>query len=353
MLSLLVALAQVVTVPTALDARWVAALDSSPVAPAGYDLERAYVPTRESLVALSLRTGDIVWRRDLVTAIAPTAGGTSVYVATDGAVESLASGDGSTEWRTPFAERVTLVQYDTGWLLCATESGDLAALRASDGELVWRTALGARVDTAPEPALDRVYLGLDGARVVAVDLKTGRLAWERTLAGRLTAIASTADQLIVGSTGREVVSLDPAGGRVRWRWRVGGDVAGRATSDDRRIYFVARDNVLRAVDRHSGNLRWYAELGARPAGGPAVLGGAVLVPLASTVEVFDTASGKGIGTIEVAGEIAAPPHVRLDARPTEVRLVATTRDGRIQGFGIRHEPPLARLAVLPGGRALP
>jgi outer membrane protein assembly factor BamB len=353
MILVLAALAQIVTLPSALDARWAAALDSPPAAPAAFDREHAYVPLRDAVVALNLRSGQIVWQRDLATTIAPSAGGDAVFVAVDGAVEALAASTGETTWRTPLPGRLTLVSWDTGWLLCASESGDLVALRASDGERLWRAALGARAETRPEPALDRLYLGLEGARVVAIELATGRLVWERTLTGRLTGLSATAGQLVVGSTGREVVSLDLVSGRVRWRWRVGGDVTGRAASDERRIYFVARDNVLRAVDRGNGNLRWYAELSARPAGGPALLGGAVLVPLATTVEVFDPSDGKSIGSIPVEGEIAAPPYVRLDARPTDTRLVATTRDGRIQGFGVRYEPPVGPLAVLPGSPAVP
>jgi outer membrane protein assembly factor BamB len=353
MLWLLAAVAQIVALPTALDARWVAALDTPPIAPAAYDADRVYVPVRGSVVALDLGTGRVIWRREVTTAIAPTAGLDAVFIATDAGVESIEAATGVTRWHTPLPGRLTIVSWDTGWLLCGTEAGDLAALRASDGELVWRTALGSRVDTPPEPALDRLYLGLDGARVMSIELATGRVVWERTLTGRLTGLSATGDQLIVGSTGREVASLDLRSGRVRWRWRVGGAAAGRAAGDDRRIYVVARDNVLRAVDRESGNLRWYAELGARPTGGPALLGGAVLVPLTSTVEVFEPSTGKNIGAIAVEGEIAAPPYVRLDTRPTDVRLIAATRDGRIQGFGVRYEPPRAPLAVLPGAPALP
>ena len=125
-------------------------------------------------------------------------------------------------------------------------------------------------------------------------------------------------------------------------------MAGPAASDDRRIYFAARDNVLRAVDLRSGNLRWTAELPSRPVGGPQVLAGRIVVPLSTTVGIFDPETGKPEAAVTVAGEMRSAPHLRVDGRPTSPRLVAITLDGRMQGFGWRYEEPPAPLAALPG-----
>ena len=148
-------------------------------------------------------------------------------------------------------------------------------------------------------------------------------------------------------------SLDLASGRQRWRWRVGGDPAGPAASDDRHVYFAARDNVLRAVDLRSGNLRWTVELPSRPVGGPQLLPGAIVVPLSTSVAAFDPATGKPIGSIAAMGEISGAPHIRLHARPTGAHLVALARDGRMQGFAPRFEEAPAKLEVLPGQAVVP
>src|SRR5690606_29627017 len=139
-------------------------------------------------------------------------------------------------------------------------------------------------------------------------------------------LSSTAGQLLAG-TNRAMVNLDPATGRQQWRWRVGGVSSGPATSDDRHIYFASRDNVVRAVDVDNGNLRWYASLSSRPVGGPRLLGGALPAPIPTAVEMFAPATGKPVGTIAAAGEISSAPHLRLEARPTAARLIATTLDG--------------------------
>ncbi|MCC7179117.1 MAG: PQQ-binding-like beta-propeller repeat protein [Acidobacteria bacterium] len=350
MLLILAALAQAAAATLAtLDLRWLVPFDAPPAAAPTYDADTAYVPLRDgALVAVDLERGTVRWRRALATALPPASGEGLVFVAADGRVEALTSASGATRWRTPLPGRLVTVTWDTGWLLCSTEDGDFAALRASDGELVWRAALGKALVAPPAAALDRVYVALDGAEVVSLHLATGAKGWARTLSGRITGVSAVDGQLIVGTTDNAVFSLELDSGRQRWRWRVGGDASGAATSDDRHVYFVARDNVLRAVARGGGTLRWTAELSSRPLGGPQVFQGAVFVPLATSVAIFDPATGKPLATIPASGELSAAPHLRPLARPTGARLVALTRDGRLQGFGERFEAPPAPLDALPG-----
>jgi hypothetical protein len=55
----------------------------------------------------------------------------------------------------------------------------------------------------------------------------------------------------------------------------------------------------------------------------------------------------------VSGENFAAPHIRPVARPTGARLVTLTRDGRLEGFGVRIEEPPLPLHVLPGAATTP
>jgi outer membrane protein assembly factor BamB len=349
MLLILAALAQAAVALAALDVRWVVALDAPPAATPAFDATTGYVPLRGgALVAVDLDRGHLRWQRSAATSLSPAVGGGMVFIAGDGAIEALSADRGETRWRTTLPGRIATVTWDTDWLLCSNDAGDLAALRASDGGLVWRAALGSPLVLPPAAGLDRVYVGIDGGRLMSMDLATGKEMWARTVPGRITGMAAADGQLIVGTTDNVVFSLDLVTGRQRWRWRVGGDVAGAAASDDRNVYFAARDNLLRAVDLRTGNLRWTADLPARPVGGPQVLSGWIVVPLSTTVSIFDPQTGKPAAQVTVAGEMGSAPHLRVDGRPTSPRLVAVTLDGRMQGFGWRYEEPPARLQQLPG-----
>ncbi len=339
-----------------LDPRWSIPFDSPPAAAAGFDASTAFVPLKGGqLVAVDLDSGAVRWRLDAATPFTPATGDGLVFAVTEATIEARDALTGATRWRTPLPGGAAVPLYwDTGWLLASTPSGDLAAFRAADGQLVWRQALGSPLAAAPAPALDRLFLPLADNRLVSVLLATGETTWSRKLGARITGLLALDDQLVFGTTEKDVVSVNLTSGRERWTWRVGGDVSGLPAADEKRIYFAARDNVLRAVDRNSGNLRWSATLPSRPSGSPLPLPNQVLMPLVSTaIAGFDLELGKPTVTVQAAGEIGLQPFFRRDARVTAVRLVTVSRDGQLQGFAQRFEPVPGPLTELPGVPAVP
>lgn len=358
--ALLLAIIQVPPAPTtpqvSLDARWVAAFETLPAAPPGFDATTAYVPLKGGqLVAVDLDRGTIRWRLDVATAFTPATGEGLVFTVSEQAIEARDAATGKTKWQTPLPGGAAAPLYwDTGWLLASTTAGDLAAFRASDGSLVWRRQLGAPLVAAPGPALDRLFLPLADNRVVALLLASGETVWERTFSAPVTALLALEDQLVFGTTAKEVRSIDVARGRDRWTWTIGGDMAGSPAADDERIYFASRDNIFRAVDRKSGNLRWKAGLSSRPAGGPLRLNDLLLMPLVSNqILGFDPTNGKPNATAAAAGEIGQQPYVRRDVRRTLPQLITVSREGQLQGFGRRFEPVPQPLAELFGAPATP
>ena len=339
-----------------LDPRWSIPFDTPPVAAAGFDATTAYVPLKGGqLVAVDLDSGAVRWRLDVATAFTPATGEGLVFTTTESSIEARDALTGAMRWRTPLPGGAAVPLYwDTGWLMASTPNGDLAAFRASDGTLVWRQPLGSPLATAPAPALDRLYLPLADNRLVSVMLTSGDTKWSRLLTSRITGLLALDDQLVFGTAGRDVVSVSLTTGRDRWTWHVGGDVSGLPAADAKRIYFAARDNVLRAVDRKSGNLRWSASLPSRPSGSPLPLPNMILMPLVGSAIVgFDLALGKPTVTVQSAGEIGLQPFFRRDARPTAVRLVTVSREGQLQGFAQRFEPVPGLIDVLPGQPAVP
>ena len=355
--ALLLAWIQAPAAPPAptLDARWVTEFESLPAAAPGFDATTAYVPLKDGgLVAVDLDRGTIRWQLEVTAQLTPATGEGLVFIATEQAIEARDALTGATKWQAPLPGGAAAPLYwDTGWLLASTTAGDLAAFRAADGTLVWRRQLGAPMTGPPGPALDRLFLPL-GDRLVAVLLKSGESVWEETFAAAITSLLALDDQLIVGTASKDVLSLDLRRGRERWRWRIGGDIAGTPAADDKRIYLASRDNVLRAVDRKSGNLKWNAGLSSRPAGGPLRLADILLMPLVSNQIVgFDPVTGKQIVTAAAAGEIGLQPHVRLGVRQTLPQLITVSREGQLQGFGRRFEPVPQLLPELFGTATVP
>ena len=342
--------------PPDLDARWVVTFETVPAATPGYDANTAYVPLKEQLVAVNLDRGTIRWRIDVASSFTPATGDGLVFIVTDSTIEARDAQAGDVRWRAPLPGGAARpLYYDTGWLIASTPSGDLAALRASDGQVVWRRELGAPLSGTPGPALDRLYLPLEDNRLVSILLADGEVVWERELPARVTSLRALDDQLVVGTAAKRVVSVELRNGRERWGWTVGGDISGAPAADEERIYFAARDNVLRAVDRGSGNLRWKANLPSRPAGGPLRLPDTLLMPLVSNeLQRFEPETGKPAPSVRAAGEVGAQPFFRPNARLTSPQLITVSREGHLQGFGRRFEPlPQLLPSPLIGAPALP
>jgi outer membrane protein assembly factor BamB len=335
----------------ALDPRWTVVFDTAPAAPAGFDLELAYVPLKGGeLQAIDLNRGLVKWTATLTTALTPATGDGLVFAAGDGLITALEQRSGATIWRTPLEGALaTPLYWDAGWLIVSLESGDLAALRGLDGQIMWRQSLGSPLASTPTPAGDHMYVALRDGRIVSLTLSTGVTAWTTPLNEPVTGILALNDQLVVGTRGNRVYSISLNRGRIRWSQRAGADIAGAPVADERLIYYAALDNMLRAVDRKSGNLRWARQLGSRPAAGPLRAGNVVLLPLVTTdIGAFVATTGVDSFTIRAAGETGGVPYIREGARPTATLLISMSREGALQGFAPRIEPLPAALSVLPG-----
>ena len=113
--------------------------------------------------------------------------------------------------------------------------------------------------------------------------------------------------------------------------RAGADTAGAPVADDKLIYFAALDNMLRALDRRNGNLRWSRSLPSRPAAGPLRTGDVVLVPFVTTdIGAFTATTGAPAFTIRAVGEIGG--------------VAVHSRIGAADGAGSGRDEPRGRAA---------
>jgi outer membrane protein assembly factor BamB len=300
---------------------------------------------------VTLDQGETRWKVELATPFTPATGDGLVFAAANETVIAFEDRTGRTSWQQPVGAAIAgPVYFDAGLVIVTKTDGELLALRAQDGTVVWRRAIGASLAGRPATSGDRLYVGLADGRIMALQREDGSPLWSYTIGDPLTGVLALDDQVLVGTRGNRVYSFQPDKARLRWQWRVGADVAGAPVADDKRIYVAALDNVLRAFDRGSGNLRWTQPLPSRPSSGPMRAGNVVIVPTVSAdIGAYLADTGKPAFTIKAAGELGGPPFLRESARATAPRLIAMSREGTLQGFASRHEPPVTRLEALPAG----
>jgi outer membrane protein assembly factor BamB len=335
--------------------RWSKTLDVGLAGSPAFDDARVIVPLSDGrLIAYNLFNGDEVWsiKRDALPA--PVAADGHVFLATDASLVALDAESGGAAWEsaleTPLSAPITA---DQGWTLLAGATGVVTALRTSDGSRVWSRDVASPPAHSVAMSPAHVYASLRDGRIVALNIADGTIAWERRLGGTPQRVLALDDRLFVGSDDNYFYCLLASNGRVDWRWQTGGDIVGLSAFDDRRVYFVSKDNVIRALDRRSGAQRWWKPMRLRATHGPIAAGDAVLVSgLGPAVQGFLMRDGAAAGDFNAGGLLAAPPHVITSSTSPVPMVVYVTRSlnaagPTITGAARNVEPAITPLVPLP------
>ena len=338
------------------DVGWTVDLGAGPLFAPAWDSRTVYVALRTGwLTAVDLQSGETVWSVEQPADQPPVTGEQLVVVADGPLLTARRTADGVPHWTRSFETPVAgPLFFEAGWLVAATATGDLLALRGLDGGEVWRQPLGATPTARPSLAGEHLYVPLDDGRVVALALATGALLWESPFTGQPQEILPSG-ALFVGSTDHHLYRLALADGDHDWYWRTGGDIVGAPASDDERVYFTARDNVLRALDRRNGARRWRTFLEHRPTSGPILAGSLLLVTgVSESAYLFDAETGLAAGHYDAPGELAAPPYLIPARAPDatgesspEPHLVLITTDGHLIGLTPPAGPPRITISFPP------
>jgi outer membrane protein assembly factor BamB len=333
---------------------WTLALNNQLIGSPVCDDTNAYFPIEgDRLTAYGIFSGTQKWMVSARPQSALVTGDGLLFFVEPDTLTALQTADGSIAWQLPLTEKVVVRPvWDNGWLVVALESGTILALRAADGHLVWKRDLGSPAHALPALAADRVYLPVTDGRIVALQVETGEPIWERHLGGSPSDILALENRVYAGSKDNFFYCLMAKDGRVDWRWRTGGDVVGTPIADDRHVYFVALDNVLRALDQTSGNQRWVRALPLRPVWGPARAGGTIVVAgQAPALRVYDLKEGTAAGEVPAGAEVASAPRAIEDPATKLPMLLAITHDvakGAAAVLVMRSiDPVIAPIAPLP------
>jgi outer membrane protein assembly factor BamB len=292
---------------------WGLALNNLLTVPPAYDGTHAFLSIEgDRLVSYDLISGAQRWLVAARPELAPVAGDGLVFIREADRLRALRAADGSVAWELPLADKLAVhPAWDNGWLIVALATGEVRALRATDGHEIWRRNLASPAHAAPALATDRVYVPTADHRIVALRVESGEPLWERRLGGAVNEILALDERLFAGSEDNFFNCVMTSDGRVDWRWRTGGDIIGKPVADERYVYFVALDNVLRAMNMVSGGQQWMRPLPFRPAWGPAKAGATIVVGGQNPpLRAFNVKDGVAAGTLT---GIAAQPETPPDA----------------------------------------
>jgi outer membrane protein assembly factor BamB len=340
---------------------WTLALNNRLIVAPVYAGAHAYFAIEDDrLVAYELEHGRQEWIVQVRPLLDLASGDGLVFVAEAGMVTAIRASDGSTAWQLPVPGMLAVPPvWDNGWLILASRDGDVLAARGIDGHVVWRRSLGAPAHAPASLAADRLYVPVADGRIVALKVENGDPIWERHLPQAATALLALDDRVFAGSKDNFFYALEASDGRIAWRWRTGADLVGVPIVDERNVYFVSFDNVLRALSRNTGVQRWARLLPLRPTRGPLRVGDSVIVSgIAPMVRAYHASDGTPAGEFPSAGDVAAAPYavpypatglpqVLLVTRDIAKGATATLFTRQLEGPVRPFEPPSGAVWVIP------
>lgn len=284
--------------------------------------------------ALASSSGASQWRRDLKVEIGggPGVGDRLVILGTtEGEVIAINQSTGDEVWRTRVSTDIPAVPVSAqGVVVVHTNDGRLFGLDAASGEQLWQFHRAAPVLSlrgASSPVIEggSLYAGLDGGKLVKLDLVSGRPDWETPIAyasGRteLDRVVDIDGLLVLGKSNVYVVTyqgdmaaVNKADGKVLWRTAYSSYQG--VISDGRALYAADADGYVAAADPNSGEILWRQKaLSGRRLSPPVMAGGLIAVAdLEGYVHWLSPQDGAIVARVEAVSSAVRAPLVAQGA----------------------------------------
>ena len=236
--------------------------------------DQLYAAAGDQVAAIDAAAGSINWQQSLSDVIAAGIGTTDNHLVVgtqDGQLHLLDQDQGDIVWSiTTTSETLSIPQADASRLLVQTIDGRLTAYAIKDGAEIWSYAsrlpsLTLRGGSDPLINDGLVYAGFASGKLVALDVITGDLVWQRTLGltssfdlDRLADIDSGLgwyDGVIYASNFQgELAALDALSGRIIWTQPAERIVAIEVTQH--RLFGLDQRGIIQAYDRKTGDPVW-------------------------------------------------------------------------------------------------
>lgn len=124
-------------------------------------------------------------------------------------------------------------------------------------EQAWKIDTDGRILGAPAIHDGKAFVGSDGGKIHAVDLKSGKPLWNFPTESDVRCSPAVAGDLVYcGSDSGAFHALDAATGKKRWTFHAGGPVRASPVIVGGVVLFGANDHSLYALDRRTGKKLW-------------------------------------------------------------------------------------------------
>jgi outer membrane protein assembly factor BamB len=223
----------------------------------------ARLPSNGRVVALSMKSGKVVWSHGLGpgSESSPLVLGNNVIIGdSGGTVHSYRATNGHTNWTFQASGAVKGgVAFGAGKIFFGDYGGHVYALDPSSGHEIWSRSPGGTFYSTPAVAFGRVYLGNTNGSVYAFSAGSGSLSWTASTGAYVYASPAVANipglgpTVYEGSYDGNFRAYNALTGGVRWVHPAGGRINGSATVIGNVVYYadLGLDTSV-GLDRRTG-----------------------------------------------------------------------------------------------------
>jgi outer membrane protein assembly factor BamB len=317
-----------------------------PLKPAIFDRKIFVSDPRNGVTVFNAETGKEVWNNSLKNIPISSGPGVSqefvIVGSNKGDLIALNTATGAEVWRTELSSEIlTPPQLAQGVVVVRTLDGKLWGIDSRGGQRIWiyeRTVPVLTLRGASTPILvsGAVIAGFDNGKLAAVQLDNGALLWEASIAvprGRSELermVDIDADPVIMGDVlyvvsyrGR-MVAMDLYSGRLLWERELSSHAG--VGADERYVYVTDDQDHVWALDRFTGAAVWkQTKLENRQLTAPVSTGQYVIVgDIEGYLHWMRAEDGQFVGRHQTdRSRILAPPIL------TQNRLYVYNQSGRI------------------------
>jgi len=294
--------------------------------------EAVYAAAQDgTLMRFDPATGRSVWRISAGQKLeaGPGAGTALVVVGTDQGKVLAFGADGKARWTGQVSSEVISPPIVVGNIV-VVQSGDgrIYGLAADTGKTQWvdpRTlpSLTIRNNAGGVETRGAVFVGMAGGSLLAIATETGAIGWEGTVAvpkgstelDRIADVTSlpfvNENEVCAAAYQGRVACFDIVRGTLLWTRDIS-SLAG-ITGDTSRLYIVAADGSIQALDRTNGASVWKQDvLAKRRIGGPQVIGDDVaVIDVQGYLHLVARADGRYVGRLATDGSAATAQPARF------------------------------------------
>ena len=182
-----------------------------------------------------------------------------------GFVTSYSLRDGARQWTFKTGATVySTPSASNGLVVFGSSDDNIYCLNAATGRLAWKHKTGEPVVAAPEVEGGVVYIGSSDSTFRAIDLKSGKLKWRyKGIDGFVeTRPLVYHGKVVFGAWSTYLYALDSTDGSLAWKWSNGNTgllyspAACWPVGADNKIFIVAPDRYLTAIDAATGKAVW-------------------------------------------------------------------------------------------------